>query len=140
MHGTADIIMVTLIAWGLHERVKTAWVWAVVAGVFTSFFSALPLYVPLFGYLVIMGIVRLLQRRVWQTPLLVLFVSTAFGTLLMHGLSIGVLKFFNNPLPILESLNVITFPSLLLNLLVSLPIYTLINDLANLLYPEKVEV
>jgi cell shape-determining protein MreD len=140
MYGTADIMMVTLIAWGLHERVKTAWVWAVVAGAFTSFFSALPLYIPLFGYLAIMGIVRLLQRSVWQAPLLVLFVSTAFGTLLMHGLSIGVLKIFNNPLPILESLNVITFPSILLNLIVSLPIYTLINDLANLLYPEKVEV
>ncbi len=132
--------MLTLVAWSLQERVTTAWTWAVIAGVMVSFVSALPFYSPLIGYLAVTLVARILQRHVWQTPILAMFVAAFIGTLLMHALSIVVLRFSGDPLPIQESLNLITLPSALLNLVLAIPVYAVIKDLSEVLYPMELEV
>ena len=92
------------------------------------------------AYLLTTGIAQLLRRRVWQVPLLAMFVTTFFGTLLTQGFSIGAVLISGTSLPLLETLNLITLPSLLLNLLLALPIYLLIGDLADWLYPQVLEI
>ena len=32
LHGTADLVLLVVIAWSLQERVRTAWQWALMAG------------------------------------------------------------------------------------------------------------
>jgi rod shape-determining protein MreD len=140
LHGTADLVLLAVIAWALQERVETGWHWAILAGLLVGFISALPLVSALAGYLLTVGIVLLLRRRVWQAPILAMFVATVIGTLLMHGISFFSLRLLGTPLPWRESLNLITIPSLLLNLVLAIPIYALLGDLANWLYPEELEV
>jgi len=137
--GTADIVLLVLVAWTLQERVKTAWIWALVGGILVSFVSALPFFTPLISYLVITGLIRLLQTRIWQTPILAMFVATAVGTLISQLASIFVLKMTGTPLPWAESLSLVVLPSMLLNLLLSLPVYALVADLASWVYPHEVE-
>ncbi len=139
LHGAADIVLLVLIAWSLHERVRTAWIWALVAGVFVSFVSALPLFTPLIGYLLATGIARLLQHRLWQSPILAMFVATVAATLLYQGMSLVVLTVSGAPLPLRESLSLVVLPSALLNLLLSLPVYALVNDMVSWVYPAEVE-
>ncbi|MDZ4158755.1 MAG: hypothetical protein U1B80_03100, partial [Anaerolineaceae bacterium] len=103
LHGTADLILVVLIAWGLQERVTTAWVWAIIAGVLVSFVSAVPLFIPLAGYLLVNGAAQLLHRRIWQTPILAMFAVTIFGTVAYHSLVLVVLNLWGTPLPWRES-------------------------------------
>jgi len=43
-------------------------------------------------------------------------------------------------LPVIEALNLIILPSLLLNLLFAIPIYALFSDLAKWIHPEKIEM
>ena len=62
LYGSADLVLVILAAWALQERVTTSWHWALVAGVLVGFVSGLPWFVPLAGYLMIVGMARLLQR------------------------------------------------------------------------------
>jgi len=140
LHGTADLVLLAVVAWALQERVETGWHWAILAGLLVGFISALPLVAALAGYLMTVGIVLLLRRRVWQAPILAMFVATVLGTLLMHGISFVSLRLLGTPLPWRESLNLITIPSLLLNLVLAIPIYALLSDLANWLYPEELEV
>ena len=140
LNGTVDLIMLVLIAWALQKRVQTAWHWCVIGGLLVSIISALPFGVSLIGYSLVIGIVMLLRQRVWQVPILAMYISTFFGTLITHLLTIVALRIMGTPLSIQEILNTITLPSLLLNLFLALPVYALINELADWIYPEELEV
>jgi rod shape-determining protein MreD len=140
LHGTADLLLLAVAAWSLHKRVETAWQWAIVAGLLVTVASALPLGTALVGYLLVTALALLLRQRVWQAPVLAMFITTFLGTLIIHAISIVSLRLSGNPLPVVDALNLVTLPSLLLNLLLTVPIYGLIGDLVNWLYPEPLEV
>ncbi len=140
LYGTADIVMLAIIAWALHERVATAWFWTILAGAIVILVTALPFFTPLWGYLIATLLARLLRRRVWQTPFLAMLLVTFAGTLITQVLDWAVLQFQTGAYPILTSFNLIVMPSALLNLLFALPVYAVINDLADFIYPEKNEL
>lgn len=135
LYGSADLVLLTLLCWTLHERVRAAWAWALIAGVAVSLISALPLYLPIIIYLTATAIARLLQRRVWQTPILALLVAVVASTLVQHVLSIVVLQITGRSLSWQDGLSLITLPSMLLNLFFALPVNIFVTDMANWLYP-----
>jgi rod shape-determining protein MreD len=140
MHGTIDLVLLALVAWALQNRVNTAWQWALIGGLLFSLASALPVGVMLVGYLGVVGLAELLKRRVWHVPVLAMFVTVFLGTLITHILSILALLLTGTPLPLWQTLNLITLPSLLLNTLLAVPMYALMGDLAGWLYPQEIEV
>ena len=140
LHGTADLILLVLAAWSLQEKVISAWWWAIFAGVLISLISALPFFIPLAAYLFVTGMARLLRRRIWQTPILAMFVVTLLGTLVYHLLSLVGLQFQGRSLVWSDSLNQVTLPSMLLNLILALPVYAIVEDLAEWLYPGDLEI
>jgi rod shape-determining protein MreD len=135
LRGTGDLVMIALVAWSLHERGNSAWAWAAVAGLLISFVSATPMFAPLAGYLILTAIVQILRRHVWQTPLLAMFLATMLGTIIIQFIYLIVLKINGTPLPWEESLSLVMLPSVLLNLLLVLPVYVVMTDLAHLVYP-----
>lgn len=140
LHGTADVMLLTISAWALNERVTSAWFWAVLGGALISFISATPYYAPLLGYLAITLIARLLRRRIWQTPILAMFVVTFMGTFIMHALYALTLFVQGISVDWRVSLNLITLPSLLLNMLLAIPVYAVVSDLAEWVYPVELEI
>ncbi len=140
LNGYADLVLLVLIAWSLQTRARSAWIWAILAGLLVGYISALPLLVPVAGYLLVSGMVRLLVRRVWQSPILGMFLITFIGSLATQGLAMAVLSVSGTPLPIADSLNLVILPGTLLNLLLALPVYAIITDLAQWAYPEEVEL
>ena len=140
LHGYADLMLVVLVAWGLQDRVKNAWAWTLLAGGMVAYVTALPWYVPVSGYLVVMLMARLLRRRVWQTPVLAMFLVTFAGSIVSQGFTLAVLVALGTPLQPLDSFNLVILPGTLVNLLLALPVYAIILDLAQWIYPEEVEV
>jgi hypothetical protein len=69
-----------------------------------------------------------------------MLIATFLGTLITQGLAISALSFIGTPIPWVEALNIITLPSLLLNLALAVPMYALTTDLANWVYPEEIEI
>jgi rod shape-determining protein MreD len=140
LSGFADLVLLVLAAWALQERARSAWIWALLAGGMVGVVSAAPMGVPMVGYLLVVAIARLLRRRVWQTPIFSMFLVTFIGSLIMHGLTMGMLIFNGTRLPVTDSINLVVLPGTLLNLLLALPIYAIITDVARWVYPEEVEV
>jgi rod shape-determining protein MreD len=138
LYGYADLLLLILAAWALQERVRSAWHWAVLACVFLGFVSKMPWPVFVIGYLAVVFTAQVLQRRVWQAPLLAMFSVTLIGTIFMQVLSFAVLGLLGTPLPFAAVLGSITLPGLLLNIFFSIPIYTLMRDLARWVYPSEV--
>jgi cell shape-determining protein MreD len=140
LQGTADVVLLGLIGWSIQGRVQSAWIWAVAAGVMVSYVSALPFFLPLFIYLAVYFLTRMLQRRVWQAPILAVLFVTMIGTVFQHLVSILALNLSGVDIPISESLTKITFPSVLLNLIFCIPFYLVMVDLAKLVFPQKAEL
>jgi rod shape-determining protein MreD len=140
LQGTTDLVLLALIAWSLQRRVRTAWQWGIIGGLLVGFVSAVPFYVYVVGYLLAVGFALLLRQRIWQIPLLAMFIATFFGTLVIHIATLIALRVSGTVLPVGASINLIILPSILLNLLLALPFFTLFSDLANFLYPEELEM
>lgn len=137
LSGNADLLLLVLAAWGLQERARGAWVWGAVAALLAGAVSALPWYIYLVAYLSVVGAARLLIHRIWQAPLLAMFSVTLAGTLEYLLLTYFRQNFFQAPLAFGEVFLQIILPSLLLNLLLAIPVHSLIRDLANWLFPQE---
>ena len=140
LHGTADLVLLAVVAWAIQKNVESAWQWGIIGGLMIGLVSEIPLVVPLVSYLLAVGLAVALRQRVWQIPILAVLVATFFGTLAVNLTTFTALRIGGTPLPLFESLNLIVLPSLLLNLLLSVPFYIVLGDLAKWLYPEELEM
>jgi len=132
--GYADLMLVALSAWALQDDVETSWHWAIFGGILVGWVSALPWYIPLIGYLFTVVLARFMVKRIWQAPILAIFVLVFLGTLTTHFLSIAVLRLSGSPLSIADALSTVTLPSLFINLFLALPAYPIFRDLAVWVY------
>jgi hypothetical protein len=137
LSGYADLLLLVLGAWALQKRVKSAWHWAALGCAMIGFVSTMPWLVLVIGYFAVVFIAQTLQKRVWQAPLLAMFTVTFIGTLFMHLLSFVVLRLLGTPFVFDDVIGLITLPSLLLNMLFSIPIYAFMRDLARWVYSAE---
>lgn len=140
LNGTTDLVLLAILAWALQKRVSTAWHWCIIGGLLVNLVSSVPLGVPLVGYGLATGLALLLRQRVWQAPILAMFVATFAGTLTSLGINLVALLAVGYPLPVLDSFNLVILPSMLLNILLAVPAYALVGDLAGWLHPEPIEI
>jgi hypothetical protein len=64
-----------------------------------------------------------------------MFTITFIGTILVGFLSIGVLRFSDVDLPISDVMGLVMLPSVLMNMLLAIPVYAVMRDLARWVYP-----
>ncbi len=102
LHGTADLLLIVLIAWALQERVRSAWQWALIAGIITGYMSALSIVIPILGYLAAIGMALLIRQRIWQVPILAMLAVTFAATLFVNTMTALFLSITGTPLPLLE--------------------------------------
>lgn len=140
LRGTADLVLLALLAWSLQKRARSAWFWGIIGGILVSYVSALPLGAIMAAYLLAVALGVALRQRVWELPILAMLIATFLGTLLVQLVQIVGLRMAGSPLPILEAVNLVALPSVLLNLILAIPFYAIFSDLAQWLYPEPLDV
>lgn len=140
LQGSADLVLLTLVSWVLLERTDTHWRWGLLAGILIGAVSAIPIFVPVVGYSLVVGFIWLLQTRIWQAPVLILFSATLFGNFVVYGLELGYVWFSGATFNFIDVLNLVLLPSLVLNMLLVLPLYGFINELAKQVYPMEIDV
>ncbi len=138
LSGEMDLVMVILVAWALQEGVTTAFHWAFLAGVVVSLVSRLPwfIYFMAYGGTVLMAL--LLQRRVWQVPMLAMFSVTFLGTVLMSLLSFLYITLAGGTISLGDTLGLVTLPSVLLNMLIAIPVFGMMRDVAHWVFPQAI--
>lgn len=137
LQGHADLVLIVLMVWLLQEGNKPDWRWGLLAGVMLGWASALPDWVLWAGYAAAAAICQLLHRRIWQVTLLTLVTSTLLGTFVIHLLTMAYLFFSAHPIGLIDGLNYVTLPTMLLNLILVLPVYALLGELTKVLTPTE---
>jgi cell shape-determining protein MreD len=140
LQGVPDLILLILIAWALQENVRTAWQWSIIGGLMIGYSSILPLSVPVLTYLAITSIVILFRQKIWENQIIAMFVMTIVGSILSQTIFAISSYIQGSRLLIMDIIRLIMLPSLLLNLLLTVPVYILIKDLAEWVYPEEIKV
>ena len=138
--GTVDIVLVVLLAWALQDRVQTAWHWSLIGGGFMTLLSGLPIGVYVLGYVGATLMARYIKRRIWKFPFLGMLTATFFGTLVLLSISWLARWLTGVYIQIGQAVLLIAFPSILLNLLITVPAFYVMKDLANRIYPKEIEV
>jgi cell shape-determining protein MreD len=137
LQGFADFVLIVMIAWMLQPGNHTDWKWGIPAGLIVGYVSALPDWAPLVGYVAAAAICQLLNQRIWQVRLLTLVSATLLGTLALHIVTLGYMFLNASPIDALEALNLITVPTMLLNLILILPTNGIMGELVKLLDPTQ---
>lgn len=140
LNGSPDLVLLAISAWALQKRVNNAFHWAVIGALLVGVMSALPTGSVMVGYLITVALAVVLRQRVWQFPIIAMFVTIFLGTLICLTVNYLALRIVGVDLPVDIVFNQTILPSLLLNLVLAGPVYVLFGDLAGLLYPMELEM
>ncbi len=135
--GTADLLLLVMLTFMLQEDVRADWRWGIAAGLMVDLSSALPIWVSLAAYIGAAALAHLLETRVWKISLLTLFALTLGSTLLIQGVTMFYLWLNASPINFGEAFNLVTLPSMLLNLLLVLPVSAVVSELSKLALPSE---
>ncbi len=138
LSGEMDLVLIILVAWALQEGVTTAFHWAFLAAVMVSLVSRLPWFIYFAGYGGTVLMALLLQRRVWQVPMLAMFSVTFLGTVLMSLLSFLYITLSGGAISLGDTLGLVTLPSVLLNMLIAIPVFGMMRDVAHWVFPQAI--
>jgi len=138
VNGTADLILLIVLAWSLQEKSSNGWFWGLVGGALVSLVSAVPVFgTPMLVYVPAAMFSHAFLRRTGEVPLLGMLLATVIFTLYQHGFDVVILFVAGTSIPVTQAIALVALPSLLLNLLFALPIYAMMRDLAQRVYPGE---
>lgn len=140
LHGAADLVLLVLLGWVLQADEKSHWHWGVLAGLLVGVSSALPFWLPVVGYTMVIAIVVFFQRQLWQVPVWSLLIITFIGTFAVYGIEVIFLWIIGVPITLGEVFNIVLLPSVIMNILIVIPIHALVGEVVKLVYPREVEV
>ena len=135
IRGTADLMLVVLVAIALQKTVNTAWQWSAVGGLLIDYLSGLPFGVFTFTYLITTGAALVIRERVWRYSFLMQLLIVLLGTLIAHTLAFIIQFLQGGSLNLGEVLQLVTLPSIILNSMLSLPVYILVQDVLEQVTP-----
>ena len=135
--GTADLMLVVLVAIALQKTVTTSWQWSIVGGLFMDFLSGLPFGIFTVSYLLATGLALIIRERIWRFSFLMQLLVVFFGTMFSHVLSFLVLFLQGSEISLGIVLQVVTLPSIILNFMLSLPIFILTQDVLEQVNPQE---
>ena len=135
--GTADLVLIVLVALALQKTISYTWQWSIVGGMFVDFFSGLPFGVFTASYLIATAIALFLRERIWRYSFLMQLLVVFIGTIVSHSITLLILILQGGSLELSTVLQVVTLPSIILNFMLSLPVYILIQDIIQQVVPQE---
>ena len=135
-NGIADIVLLFVIAWSLNREAKNYYIPTLIAGGITSFISSIPFPSAIVSYLLAAFMTRSLVKRLWEMPVFSMLIITVLATFTQHLIYILILQIQGSNVPFLYSLEVITLPSVFINIILALPVYLIVHDAQKMVYRE----
>jgi len=139
LSGNADIVLLFVVAWCLHDRSQHLWLLVLIMAGMVAFVSALPPVFPILVYLLVYRASRLFQTRLMQSPLLGMLLLTFGASLLQVVLHIAYLYVTRVDINLTDALVQVALPSVLLNMLLAIPIHAIVREIAHYAFPKGVE-
>lgn len=139
LNGAADLFLILIAAWALQSKDNSAWFWAVFTAALYGYISAVPWYVFIVTYLSVVMMAKFIRGKLWQSPLMSMFIITIVGSIILYVLTIIGLRFEGVSYPMQSTLVRVIIPSIFLNLVLAIPMYAIMKDIAVRVFKGEVE-
>lgn len=140
LSGFANLILLILICWATNTTDLSYLYWALFAGIIFSFISAVPPIIPIVSFIGASVISRRIAKVTWQVPIITLIFATMVGGLFEQFFSISSFWLASNfSLNIIGMVTNIALPSLFLDLLLVIPVNSIVRDIALWAMPKLQE-
>ena len=73
-------------------------------------------------------------------PIWLMVTATFFGTIMIYGVEVLYIWITGVPLDLVEVLNIVILPSVVLNMIAVLPVYGLVGEVTKRIFPKEVDV
>jgi cell shape-determining protein MreD len=117
-NGTADLVLLVLLAWALQAPDRKVLWWAFIGGIFVSIITATPSIAIISGYLLVTFLASIIKIRLWNIPII-------------------TISIFKARLPFAESFIQVIIPSCALNMFLGIPIFLIVKDIVDSVYPVE---
>lgn len=140
LQGAADIILLVYIAWSINKKTKFNLELAIIAGMMFSFVTAIPYWIVIPSYIAVFILNRLIILKFFDISILKSVISILISTLGYLSLSYVYLWVVNGTtISISDAFGMVIVPSMLMNVVFSLPVFAVMREVIAILYPENEE-
>ncbi len=136
--GGPDLIFMLVLSWMMLADTQEGIVWAMVGGITQDLVSGLPTGTSALALVIVAFLVNLVFGPIARNNLIIPPVVIAAGTVFYHLLLIGLLAVLGRSVPISYTLTYVTFPTLLFNVILCLPVYRLMGAVYGASRPRRV--
>jgi rod shape-determining protein MreD len=140
LDGRPDLILLTVVAWGINGRSREAMIWGLLGGLFLDQLSGIPLGTSAIILIIIAYLVSFTEGRFWEANFLMPMGVMMLFSLLYHFLNIVIMWVLGKPMDLTFLIVRVILPSTFLNLILALPVSQLIRSLSRSLYPPEVSI
>ena len=136
--GGPDLIFMLVLSWTMLADTQEGIIWAMVGGITQDLVSGLPTGTSALALVIVAFLVNVVFGPIARNNLIIPPVVIAAGTVLYQLLLMGLLAVLGRPVPLSYSLTYVTFPTLLFNVVLSLPVYRLMGAVYGASRPRRV--
>jgi rod shape-determining protein MreD len=140
LDGRPDLVLITVVAWGLTGRSRETMLWGLIGGIFLDLLSGLPVGASALVLVVIAYLVSFLEGRFWEANLLLPLVVMLVASLIYHFFGFGVIVLSGRGFDLGMALTRIILPSTFLNLILALPMAQLAKSVYLRFFPPEVRI
>lgn len=135
--GKADILLLILVSWNINKDDNAYILWAIFAGSVFAFYSSTPWFVPFLGYILVSLITRKIKSMTFHLPIFLLIFSTLLSSSAFLSLFLAQIWIFSGfEADITTMFWSITIPSLFLNLILILPVNSIVHEFVKIADPR----
>lgn len=136
--GGPDLILMLVLSWTLLADTTEGIAWAMVGGILQDIISGVPTGTTALALVIVAFLVSIVPGVVTSNNLIIPPVAAAGGTVIFHLVIVAVLAVLGRPVPFGYTLTFVTFPSVLFNAILMLPIFRVIGFVYNISQPRRV--
>jgi rod shape-determining protein MreD len=140
LDGRPDLILLTVVAWGINGRSREAMVWGLLGGLFLDQLSGIPLGTSAIILILIAYLVSFTEGRFWEANFLMPMGVMMLFSLLYHFLNILIMWLLGKPMDLSFLVVRVILPSTFLNLILALPTSQFIRSLTRSIYPPEFNI
>ncbi len=135
--GQPDLIMLLVMAWIITSPLEEAVTWAFVGGIAVDLLSAAPRGSSVLGLLILVFIIEQLKGQLVDLNIIVVFGLVLLGTLIQQITLLTILALNGFTIRPIEQFFYIVVPSLIYNLIFSLPAIGIVRRFKRVFSPRR---
>jgi rod shape-determining protein MreD len=136
--GRLDLTLLLVLIWTLLAGAEEGIIWAIVGGVIADIASGYPMGLSALCMVIVMIGVGLTVGSIERPNILVVLLATLIVSPVYHGMMAVSLTVLGRPIALIDSVFNVILPTVVLNILVSYPLYRIVGAFYWRALPKRV--